>query len=132
MVTMVNVIPDPRPALPQNNPASRRMLGDAVALLLLCLQLGLWGATFVFLALMVMGTDACAYQACGDQAWLGRALCLDGYGGAALIVVVGAGTLFRIVRDRLAWFVPLLGCLAQLGLGLVCWAMEIQAGPLVH
>jgi hypothetical protein len=131
MVSMAEVI-DALP-VPRSGAAPNRQVVDAVvAFLLVCAQLVLFCATFTFLALMVMGTDSCAYQACGDPAWINRALYVAGFAGAALLVVAAAGTLHRIVRNRVAWFVPLLGCAAQIALGFACAAMEMQAGPLGH
>ena len=89
----------------------------------------LYGASFTMLGLMVMGTDACAYQKCGDGAWLNRALLLANWGGAAILAVTVAATLYRLARKRIAWFVPLIGCVAQVVLALVAAAMEMKAGP---
>lgn len=66
---------------------------------------------------MVMITDSCGYQKCGDPAWLDRAMYL------ALWAVI------RLVRQRVAWVVPLLGCVAQLAVALGAAAMALQAGP---
>ena len=38
-------------------------------------------------------------------------------------------TVIRLVRQRVAWVVPLLGCVAQLAVALGAAAMELQAGP---
>ena len=71
-------------------------------------------------------------QACGDPVWLNRAIWVDSVGGAVLLVGTAALSLFRIVRNRSAWFVPVIGYLLQLALGLAGWVMELQAGPLSH
>ena len=133
MLTMADVAPDPGTPVPQNNAAPRRQVTDALfACLLVFVQLALYCASFMFLGLMVMSTDSCAYEACGDQAWLNRAMYLAVWGGAALLLVAGAPTLFRIVRHRVAWFIRAIGCIAQIGLAIACWTMEMQAGPLQH
>jgi hypothetical protein len=38
-------------------------------------------------------------------------------------------TVIRLVRRRVAWVVPLIGCIAQLIVALGAAAMELQAGP---
>jgi len=38
-------------------------------------------------------------------------------------------TVIRFVHQRVAWIVPLLGCVAQLAVALGAAAMELQAGP---
>jgi hypothetical protein len=49
-------------------------------------------------------------------------------GGAFLFVDVLV-TVIRLVRERVAWVVPLLGCIAQLAVALAAAAMALQAGP---
>ena len=39
-------------------------------------------------------------------------------------------TVIRLVRQRVAWVVPLIGCVAQLAVALAAAAMALQAGPL--
>jgi hypothetical protein len=126
------------PAAPTHAPApqtvsahSGRRIADYLATAVLAIgHFGLYAASFMWLGLMVMGTDACAYQKCGDEAWLWRAIHLNGWGGAALLAVDFALTCWRLVLNRIAWFVPLLGCIAQLALALGCVALETRAGPI--
>jgi hypothetical protein len=106
-----------------------RVADHVATAMLLIAHLGLYCASFMMLGLMVMSTDACAYQKCGDEAWLWRAMHLAGWGGAALLAVDVTVTLWRLVRQRVAWFIPLLGCIAQLALALGCFGMEMKAGP---
>jgi hypothetical protein len=86
-------------------------------------------ATFTVLGLMVMGTDSCAYQKCGDPAWLDRAMHLALWAGGAFLFVDVLVTVIRLVRQRVAWVVPLIGCIAQLAVAFGAAAMELQAGP---
>jgi hypothetical protein len=86
-------------------------------------------ATFVGLGLMVMITDSCGYQKCGDPAWLDRAVYLALWAGGAFLFVDVLVTVIRLVRQRVAWVVPLLGCIAQLAVALAAAAMALQAGP---
>ncbi|BBX48859.1 hypothetical protein GCM10009641_00950 [Mycobacterium cookii] len=114
----------------QSDGASRRQIGDVLAtVVLVIVHFGLYGATFVVLGLLVMGTDSCGYQKCGDPAWLDRAMHLGAWAGGVLLLADVALTLFRVVRKRVAWVVPLIGCIAQVALAFGAGAMESLAGP---
>ena len=103
---------------------------DIVAtVVLLVIHGGLFGATFVVLGLLVTSTDPCGYRTCGDPAWIDRAMNLGTWGGAALLVVDVVVAVYLLVRKRRAFFVPLIGCVAQLVLAAVAVAMELRAGP---
>jgi hypothetical protein len=86
-------------------------------------------ATYVGLGLMVMTTDSCGSRKCGDPAWLDRATYLALWAGGAFLVLDVLVTVIRLVRHRVTWVVPLLGCVAQLALTLGAAAMAWQAGP---
>ncbi|BBY54554.1 hypothetical protein H7J07_12525 [Mycobacterium koreense] len=104
---------------------------DLVAtVLLLVAQLLLYAMTMMVLGLMVMSTDNCAYVECGDEAWLARALALGFWSGGALLATTVTVSVIRRRRKRLTFFVPILGLIAQLGLGAVGLALESLAGPL--
>ncbi|UMB69564.1 hypothetical protein [Mycobacterium paraterrae] len=120
------------PKLHSNSTPRLQVVDAVVACLLMLGQPVLLCGTLMVLGLLVMGTDACAYQACGDPAWLNRAIWVDSVGGGVLLVSTAALTLLRIVRNRTAWFIPVVGYLLQLALGLACWLMEMQAGPIRH
>ncbi|OBJ03616.1 DUF6264 family protein [Mycobacterium sp. 1465703.0] len=114
------------------NPAvgQRSNTVDIVAtLILLVIHGGLYGATFVVLGLLVMSTDPCGYQKCGDPAWIDRAMNLGTWGGAALLVIDIVIAVYLLVRQKRAFFVPIIGCLAQVALAIGAVAMELQAGP---
>ncbi len=114
------------------NPAvgQRSNTVDIVAtLILLVIHGGLYGATFVVLGLLVMSTDPCGYQKCGDPAWIDRAMNLGIWGGAALLVIDIVIAVYLLVRQKRAFFVPIIGCLAQVALAIGAVAMELQAGP---
>jgi hypothetical protein len=100
---------------PPDHHSNRRVADVAGTSVLVIALLVLYGASFTMLGLMVMGTDACAYQRCGDQAWLNRALLLAGWGGGAILALTAAATLYRLVRNRPAWFVPLADRLRRAG-----------------
>ncbi|GAB4964209.1 hypothetical protein MAHJHV54_32850 [Mycobacterium avium subsp. hominissuis] len=90
---------------------------------------GLFAATYVLLGLLVMSTDPCGYQKCGDPAWIDRAMNLNIWAGAALLVIDIAVAVVLLVRRKRAFFVPIIGCLAQVALAVAAAAMELRAGP---
>ncbi|WP_406817574.1 DUF6264 family protein [Mycobacterium sp. M23085] len=103
---------------------------DTVATsVLLVIHGGLYAASFALLGLLVMSTDACGSRKCGDPAWIDRAMNLGTWGGAALLVADIAVAVYFLVRRRRAFFVPLIGCVAQVALMLAAVAMELRAGP---
>jgi hypothetical protein len=110
--------------------SSGRQLTDVLGTIaLLIAHFVFFTATFVGLGLMVMITDSCGYQKCGDPAWLDRAMYLALSAGGAFLFVDVLVTVIRLVRQRVAWVVPLLGCIAQLAVALAAAAMALQAGP---
>jgi hypothetical protein len=128
-------VPIDEPAAPgaatTNTAASPRSnTVDVVAtLILLVIHGGLYGATFVLLGLLVMSTDPCGYQKCGDPAWIDRAMNLGTWGGAALLLIDIVVAVALLVRQKRAFFVPIIGCIAQVALAIAAVAMELQAGP---
>lgn len=108
----------------------RASTADVVATsVLLVIHGGLYTASFVLLGLLVMSTDPCGSQKCGDPAWVDRAMNLGTWGGAVLLVVDIVVAVYFLVRRSRAFFVPLIGCVAQVVLVIIAAAMEIQAGP---
>lgn len=97
--------------------------------MLLVVHGGLFAATYVLLGLLVMSTDPCGYQKCGDPAWIDRAMNLNIWAGAALLVLDIAVAVVLLVRRKRAFFVPIIGCLAQVALAVAAAAMELRAGP---
>jgi hypothetical protein len=118
-------------ALAKYNRKGRRAgVADVIASVVgLAAHLFLFAATMSVLGFLVMGTDPCAYQQCGDQAWVNRAIALGLWGGGVILVGDLAVTVFRLVRHRVAWFVPVIGCVAQLALAFGAAWMESWAGP---
>ncbi len=112
--------------------SSGRQVADVLGTIaLLIAHFVFFTATFVGLGLMVMLTDSCGYQKCGDPAWLDRwRMYLALWAGGAFLFVDVLVTVIRLVRQRVAWVVPLLGCVAQLAVALAAAAMALQAGPL--
>jgi hypothetical protein len=116
--------------MPNVSRSSGRQLANVLGpIALLVAHFVLFTATFVGLGLMVMITDSCGSQKCGDPAWLDRAMDLALWAGGAFLVLDVLLTVIRLVRQRVAWVVPLLGCVAQLAVALGAAAMAWQAGP---
>jgi Family of unknown function (DUF6264) len=120
----------PQATAPDADHSGGRQLADVLATVaLLVVHFLLFGATITLLGLLVMGTDSCGYQKCGDPAWLDRAINVGLWAGGAILFADVVVTVIRLVRKRVAWFVPLIGCIAQLALGFGAAAMESMAGP---
>jgi hypothetical protein len=110
--------------------ARRASRADVVVTILLLAAHGfLVAMTIGLLGLLVMGTDPCAYQNCGDPAWINRAMAVGLGGGAAVFVLTLVVAVRRLAGRRTAFFVPLIGCAAQVGLAIAAAAMESLAGP---
>jgi Family of unknown function (DUF6264) len=114
----------------RHGPKSGGRTADIVStIVLLIVHAFLWAATGALLGLFVMVTDPCGYQRCGDPAWIDRAMLLGLGAGGVIFVGSLTVTILRLARRRLAFFVPLIGCVAQLALGIGAAAMEMLAGP---
>jgi hypothetical protein len=103
----------------------------AATLVLLIVHGFLFGATIVLLGLLVVGTDQCGCVKCGDPAWIDRGMRLGTWGGGAILITDFVVTVYLLVRRRETFFVPILGCVAQVALGIGAAAKESLAGP-VH
>ncbi len=101
----------------------------AVSIVLLVVHAFLLAATVALLGLLVMVTDSCGSQRCGDQAWIDRAMWLGLGAGAAAGIADLVVTVYRLARRKVAFFVPIIGCAAQLALAVGAAAMESMAGP---
>ncbi len=108
----------------------RTQTADRVAtVLLLAAHAFLLAVTIGVLGLLVMATDPCGYQKCGDPAWISRAMVLGLGGGAVVFVATLVVAVRRLARHRTAFVVPLIGCAAQVTLTIGAAAMETLAGP---
>jgi hypothetical protein len=116
--------------MPNVSRSSGRQLASVLGTIaLLVAHFVFFTATLVGLGLMVMITDSCGSRKCGDPAWLDRAMYLALWAGGAFLFLDVLLTVIRLVRQRVAWVVPLLGCVAQLAVALGAAAMALQAGP---
>ncbi len=113
-----------------NRRGKRSQASDIAATLVLLMVHGLLlGTTVVLLGLLVMVTDPCGSVKCGDPAWIDRAMRLGIWGGAAILIADFVVAVYLLARRRVAFFVPIIGCVAQLALGIGAAAMEWLAGP---
>ncbi|OBG79911.1 hypothetical protein A9X05_21435 [Mycobacterium sp. E3298] len=96
---------------------------------LLAAQAFLVAVTIGLLSVYVMATGSCGYQKCGDPAWINRAMVLGIGGGGVIFAAALFVAVRRLARRRTAFFVPIIGCLAQVALAAGAVAMEFQAGP---
>lgn len=120
----------PGVATTKTTPSPRGSTADIVVTsILLVIHGGLYAASFALLGLLVMTTDPCGSRKCGDPAWIDRAMNLGTWGGAALLAADIVVAVYLLVRQRRAFFVPLIGCVAQVALALGAVAMELRAGP---
>ena len=111
-------------------PQSNGRTADIVATIALLIVHGfLWAATGALLGLLVMVTDPCDYQRCGDPAWIDRAMWVGLGAGVAVGIVDLVFAIRRLVQRKTAFFVPLIGCAAQLALGAGAAGLEMLAGP---
>ncbi len=110
-----------------------RQTGRAVdvtaTILLLLVHAFLVGATGALLSLLVMVTDPCGSRRCGDPAWIDRAMVSGLGGGGAIFIAALVIAVIRLVRHNVAFFVPVIGCVAQVALAIGAAAMESMAGP---
>jgi hypothetical protein len=109
--------------------APGRAADITATLLLLALHAFLLMATLALLSLLVMVTDPCGSRRCGDPAWIDRAMWLGLGGGGAVFLVALAIAVIRLAGRKTAFFVPLIGSTAQIGLAIGAAAMGSMAGP---
>lgn len=109
--------------------STRRPADVAATIVLLIVHGALLGATVVLLGLFVMVTDPCGSVRCGDPAWIDRAMMLGVWGGVAVLIADLAVAVYLLARRRPAFFVPIIGCVAQVALAVGAAAMEWMAGP---
>ena len=101
----------------------------AATLVLLIVHGFLFTATIGLLGLLVMSTDPCGPVKCGDPAWIDRAMMLGIWAGAAVLVADFVVSVYLLIRRKMAFYVPIIGCVAQVGLAIGAAAMESLAGP---
>ena len=106
-----------------------RPVDVTATVLLLLAHAFLLGATVVLLGLLVMVTDPCGSRRCGDPVWIDRAMVSGLGGGGAIFIATVVIAVIRLVRHKVAFFVPVIGCAAQVALAIGAAAIESIAGP---
>jgi hypothetical protein len=109
------------------NRESRRRADVTTTILLLIVHAVMAGGT----ALAPFGAidnDACAYLHCSDQAWFSQAFGVAVLASGLLFVADLAVALLRLRRRKLAFVVPIIGCVAQVALALATYTMIDEAG----
>ena len=77
----------------------------------------------------MMGTDPCGYVQCGNQEWANVGVLTAMIGGVVLVVVDLVVSIVRMAKGKPAWFVPVIFCVVQVGLGVAGFALVSLAGP---
>jgi len=100
----------------------------AVAVIVL-LQLGVAVVSFMSLFAFAMGTDSCAYEACGDPAWTSRALWTIPVAAVAAAISALLGFV-QLSRRKIGFWILLVGLIIQISVVALGWWMAAKAGPI--
>lgn len=116
---------------PTGDATARVRTADVVvSMALVCVHIAL-ALVMAFVApFLAMTTDMCAYQACGDEQWVTRAI-YTAWGASIVAVLADAivtGAL--LAKHRPAFYVPILGCLVQVGIGVLVLYLASLAGTI--
>lgn len=108
---------------------SVRIADVTACLLLIAVQAG--GALLAFMSFMAipMSIDNCAYQTCGDEKWINYAMWIALASMAPAGLFSGIG-LIQLGRNRIAFWLPLIGVLAQGTTLWTAWRIAALAGPI--
>lgn len=110
-------------------PGGVRIADVTTCVLLFVVQAG--GLLLALLSFMVlpMTTDNCAYQACGDGKWINYAMwiAIASMAPAALFSCLG---IIQLARNRIGFWLPLIGILAQGAILWASWRAAALAGPI--
>ncbi|MGV9792919.1 hypothetical protein [Gordonia sp. NPDC003422] len=90
------------------------------------LAVGVFGLS----VLTTFGTDACAYEACGSPRWIDAAIWTAAVGSLALLLASALVINARGRARRLAFPFALIGCVLEVALVPVVFAIASNAGPL--
>lgn len=122
---------NPTPAQePQVVVSTRWRTADIVAIVVVIL-VQLAGAVAALLSCIVlpMSIDNCAYQTCGDEKWITWAIWMQitAVAFAGMLAVAG---LIMLARNRIGFWLPLLGCVIQWSVIIGAWRVAALSGPL--
>jgi hypothetical protein len=97
MVCVPNYPAVQHPSAQNTSRSSGRQLADVLGtIVLLVAHFLFFGATIMLLGLLVMTTDPCGYQKCGDPAWLDRAMNVNLWAGGAILFADVVITVIRL------------------------------------
>jgi Family of unknown function (DUF6264) len=115
---------------PPAAPTRARTADVVVSMILVCAHVGLAVLISSMAPFLAMITDSCGYQTCGDEHWVTRAI-YTAWGGSAVAVLANVAiTGLLLVKQRPAFYVPILGCVLQVGIGFLAFYLVTLAGPI--
>jgi Family of unknown function (DUF6264) len=109
------------------NRESRRRVDITTTILLLIVHAVMAGGT-ALAPFGAINNDACTYLHCADQAWFSQAVGVAVLASGLLFASDPAVVLLRISRGKLAFVVPIIGCVAQVALALATYTIIREAG----
>ncbi|WP_045377123.1 DUF6264 family protein [Mycobacterium kyorinense] len=118
-----------RPHPTQAPRKTARAIDTLLTVVLILVQGGIGALTFVSLIVLPMSIDECGYQPCGDEQWITRAWwagIISGVVGISFAI----GGMVLLARRKVSFWMPLLGCIAQVSLIATAWFMASKAGPI--
>jgi hypothetical protein len=95
---------------------------------LVCVQFAGVGIALLSVLVLPMSIDNCAYQTCGDEKWINYAIWTALASLAPAGVFTGIGVI-QLVRNRIGFWLALIGVVAQWSLLYGAWRMADWAGP---
>ncbi|MCT7372636.1 hypothetical protein A7R75_26900 [Mycolicibacterium llatzerense] len=97
--------------------------------LLIIVQAAGVAASLVSLIVLPMTTDNCAYVECGPEKWITWAIWMQ-FGAAAVAGLSTLAGLIMFARNRIGFWLPLMGCVVQWGIIVAAWWVAGLAGPI--
>ncbi|MEU0496615.1 hypothetical protein [Mycobacterium sp. NPDC006124] len=106
-----------------------RIADVVVTVAFLLAQAGLAAFSFTSVIALPMSTDNCAYVDCGDETWIWWSMAAV-IGSDVVGLLFAAAAIVALARRRVAFWLPVLGCLTQAAMIAAGWAMAGNAGPI--
>nr|WP_279103131.1 DUF6264 family protein [Gordonia bronchialis] len=107
-----------------------RVADTTVSVLLLACHVAIAGGVLIVTFASAMGTDACAYENCGSPRWIDAAAWTGILGSLALLAASLFLVIRRVTHRHRAFPFALAGCVLELLLIPVVFALASQAGPI--
>ncbi len=119
-------------ALASYNDRSRQTRGrvDVVVTILLLIVHGVLAGMTALAPFGAISDDACVYLDCADQPWFSQAVGVAVPATGVVFFADLAVAVLRMVRHKLAFVVPVIGCAVQLALAIAVFTMISEAGLL--